>query len=135
MTKLIGILIVAVVVYGGWRFFLYWERVKEEKEAERQQVVATRNLEPSMLPGLPYELTSALEAAEKSGAAGLGQFLKQYGTNVLDPRKAWIELDYAVALSRQSPAEARRIFAGVKQRTPATSPVWPRIQQLAKTYE
>jgi hypothetical protein len=135
MTKLIAILIVVVVVYCGWRFFLYWEQVRDQKEADRQQVVTTRNLEPSMLPGLPQELTGVLEAAEKSGAAGLGQFLKQYGSNVQDPRKAWIELDYAVALSRQAPAEARRVFASVKQRTPSTSPVWPRIQQMSKTYE
>ena len=30
MTKVITILIIAVVLYGGWQLFFYWERVKNE---------------------------------------------------------------------------------------------------------
>jgi hypothetical protein len=135
MTKLISLLIVLVVLYSGWRFFLYWERVRDDAAAARNQAVATRNLEPSMLPGLPTDLTTPLQAAEKAGAPGLAAFLKQHGNSITDPRKAWIELDYAVALSGHNPAEARRVFAAVKQRTPETSPVWPRIQQMSRTYE
>jgi hypothetical protein len=54
---------------------------------------------------------------------------------VQDPRKAWIELDYCIAVAREDPAEAKRAFASVKNRTPQSSPVWPRIKQLEKTYE
>jgi len=54
---------------------------------------------------------------------------------VQDPRKAWIELDYCVMVAREDPAEAKRVFRDVKARTAASSPVWPRIQKLQKTYE
>ena len=35
----------------------------------------------------------------------------------------------------QSPAEARRLFAAIKERTGPSSPVWKRIKELEKTYE
>ena len=59
-------------------------------------------------------------------------WLKTHSQSVEDPRKAWIELDYCVAVAREDPAEARRVFATVKERTPPSSPVWPRIKQLEK---
>ena len=62
-------------------------------------------------------------------------WLKTYSRVIADPRKAWIELDYCGMIYRDDPREARRIFAEVKARTPVTSPVWPRIQDLQKTYE
>ena len=46
-------------------------------------------------------------------------WLKTYGQSVEDPRKAWIELDYCVAVAREDPAEARRVFAAVKERIAA----------------
>ena len=54
---------------------------------------------------------------------------------VQDPRKAWIELDYCVLVSREDLSEARRVFAEVKKRTPPSSPVWPRVKDLEKVYE
>ena len=36
MTKLITIAIVVVLLYGGWQFFLYWDRVKNEKETQEK---------------------------------------------------------------------------------------------------
>jgi len=38
-------------------------------------------------------------------------------------------------IAREDPAEARRVFAAVRERTGPTSPVWPRVKQLAPTYE
>jgi hypothetical protein len=61
--------------------------------------------------------------------------LKAHGNSVQDPRKAWIQLDYCVLISREDPAEARRIFAEVKGRLQPSSPVWARIKRLEKTYE
>jgi hypothetical protein len=84
---------------------------------------------------MPYQLSDSFHAAEAQGATGLGNWLKVYGPSVQDPRKAWIELDYCVQIARDNPAEARRIFAEVKQRTPPSSRIWPRIKELAKTYE
>jgi hypothetical protein len=135
MTKtLITIVIIAAVLLGGWQMFMYWDKVQNEKEDERK-AAAAKMINPDNLGGLPYQLDASLRVAQKQGVDGLGQWLKNYGRNVQDPRKAWIELDYCVMLSRKNPQEARRIFATVKQRTPPSSPVYARVQELAKGYE
>jgi len=54
---------------------------------------------------------------------------------VQDPRKAWIQLDYVLLLTRQNPQEAKRVFNEVKDRTLPNSPVWPRIQSMEKSYQ
>ena len=134
MTKLIGVLIIVVVLYGGYSLFLYWEKVKNEEEVKQKQD-ATAMVMGDQLPGMPYQLEQSLQDARKRGAAGLRAWLKAHAQGVEDPRKAWIELDYCVAVAREDPAEARRAFATVKERTPPSSPVWPRLKQLEKTYE
>src|SRR5262249_14977350 len=134
MTKLIAALIIVAVLYGGWQLFFYWERVKNEEESEKKKAV-TEAVMGDQLPGMPYQLDASLRAAQAQGATGLRNWLKAYGDKIQDPRKAWIELDYCVAISRENPSEARRIFAEVKQRTQPTSPVWSRIKRLEKTYE
>ena len=134
MTKAIAALIIVLVLWGGWELFFYWERVKNEDETKQKQEAAAMVI-GDQLPGLPYKLESSLQAARKHGAAGLRNWLKVNGQNVEDPRKAWIELDFCVAVARDDPAEARRVFAGVKDRLGTNSPVWPRLKQLEKTYE
>ena len=134
MTKLIAALIIVAVLYGGWELFFYWERVKNEEETQKKQAVA-ETVMGDQLSGVPYQLDASLRAAQSQGATGLKNWLKAYGANIQDPRKAWIELDYCVLISREDPAEARRIFAEVKGRTQPSSPVWPRIKRLEKTYE
>ena len=134
MTKLITIALILVLLYGGWQFFLYWERVRDAKETEQKAAAAAVVTGPS-LPGLPQPLEMSLEAAQRQGAVGLRNWLKTYGAAVQDPRKAWIELDYCVMIARDDPSEARRVFAAVKERTSPASPVWPRIKQLQPTYE
>jgi hypothetical protein len=79
-------------------------------------------------------MEASLSAAEKQGASGLGDWLRQYRSFVRDPRLADIELDYVVLLLHQDPAEARRIFNDVKSRTPTFSPIYPRVQRLEKTF-
>jgi hypothetical protein len=134
MTKLIGALIIIAVLYGGWKLFLYWEKVKNEEDTKQKQEAAAMVM-GDQLPGLPPELEPTLQAARKQGATGLKNWLKTYGQSVEDPRKAWIELDYCVLVAREDPAEARRVFAAVKDRIGPASPVWPRMKQLEKTYE
>jgi hypothetical protein len=137
-TKLIAAAMIIAVLWGGWHLFFYWEKVKNDQESERKQEAAAAVV-GDQLPGMPYQpqgsLENSLHAAEAQGADGLRNWLKLYGASVQDPRKAWIELDYCIQLSREDPAEAKRVFAEVKARTPPTSPVWPRIKQLEKTYE
>ncbi|MBI3850824.1 MAG: hypothetical protein HY298_11200 [Verrucomicrobia bacterium] len=134
MTKVISVFVIVLVLYGGWELFLYWEKVRDEKESSRKAATAAQVV-PEQLPGMPYTLEPTLQAAQKGGAAGLKNWLRQYRSKVTDPRLAWIELDYVVLVARDDPAEARRVFAGVKQRTTPASPVYERVKQLEKTYE
>src|ERR1044071_901874 len=133
-TKLIAVVIIVGVLYGGWNLFLYWGKVKSEKESVRREAAAAV-VSGESLQGMPYGLEQSFQTAKSQGAAGLRNWLKTYGQTVKDPRKAWIELDYCVLVARDDPAEARRVFKAVRDRTSPTSPVWPRIKQLAPTYE
>ena len=132
MTKLISILIIVLVIWAGRSAYNYWEQVRDEKAITEKQAVAPS---PQQLEGLPAQLETSLQAAEQAGAAGLRSWLDTYGRLVRDPRRAWVELDYCVMLARDNPAEAKRFFAAIKERTPASSPVYPRIKQLERTYE
>jgi hypothetical protein len=131
------IIIIAVVVgvgLGAWQIFEYWERVQDEK-ADAQKQAAASVVNPDALPGVPPGWENSLKAAEQHGGASLGSWLKTYGASIQDPRKAWIQLDYVVMITRDDPQEAKRIFADVKDRTPPSSPVWPRVHDLEKSYQ
>jgi len=134
MTKLIAVLIIVAALYGGWKLFLYWEKVEGEEETKQKQDAAAI-VDGDRLPGMSQKLEPSFQAARKQGAAGLRNWLKTHGQSVEDPRKAWIELDYCIAVAREDPAEAKRVFAAVKDRIPPSSPVWPRMKQLERTYE
>ena len=134
MTKLIAALLIVAALFGAWELFLYWEKVKNDEETNQKKEAAAMVL-GDQLPGMSSKLDASLEAARKQGAAGLKNWLKTYNQSIEDPRKAWIELDYCVAVAREDTSEAKRVFAAVKERTPPSSPVWPRIKQLEKTYE
>ncbi|HXS68906.1 MAG TPA: hypothetical protein VN761_08685 [Candidatus Polarisedimenticolia bacterium] len=132
-----GLIIIAVIVIvalGAWQIFEYWDKIQNEKtDVAKQAAAAQANL--NNLPGLPDGWDQSLQAAEQGGADSLGKWLKTYGPSVRDPRKAWIELDYVVMISRDNPQEAKRIFTDVHDRTLPTSPVWPRIQGLEKSFQ
>jgi hypothetical protein len=134
ITKLIAALIIVVVLFCGWQVFLYWDKVSHEKDLAEKQAAASAVTEES-LSGLPWQLGQSLQTARQKGVDGLKQWLKDFGHLVADPRKAWIELDYCVLVAREDLGEARRVYQAVKARTPPTSPVYPRIKQLAKTYD
>jgi hypothetical protein len=134
MTKVIAALIIIGVLWVGWEVFLYWDKVSHEEEVKQKQNAGAM-VNGDLLPGMSYKLEDSLRAARSKGATGLRNWLKTYGQQVEDPRKAWIELDYCTALFRQDPVEAKRVFAQVKERTPPSSPVWSRMKQLEKTYE
>jgi hypothetical protein len=134
MSKVIGAFIIIVVLFGCWHLYLYWEKIRDEKEVKQKQE-ARAVVSGDQLPGLPDKLAPSLEAARKQGAAGMRTWLKNYGRLVQDPRKAWIELDYCVLVSHEDLPEARRVFTEVKARTPESSPAWPRVKELQKVYE
>jgi hypothetical protein len=134
MTKLIAVVILLAVLYGGWELFFYWEKVKNEQETQQKQAAAAIVV-GEQLEGMPTQMEPSLKAAESQGATGLSNWLKAFGGSIKDPRKAWIELDYCLLISKENPAEAKRLFAEIKNRTPETSSVWPRIKKLEKAYE
>ena len=135
MTKLIGALIIAAVLFVGYQLFLYWDRVNHEEETARKEAAAKAITSGDKLSGMTYQVQTVYQNAEKQGAPGLAAFLKGYGNSVQDPRKAWIQLDYCQLISRENPAEARRIFKEVKDRTKPDSPIMPRIKQLERTFQ
>jgi len=132
---LIAILLIVGAIFGGWKLLEYWDDVEKDREAKQQ--AANVQIEPRTLPGLPYQLEGPLEEAYKKGAPGLKEWIEKAkrSPQIQDPRLAWIELDYVVQVSRSNPVEAKRVFADVKQRTPANSPIYRRIKALEKTYE
>lgn len=134
INKLLWILVIAAVGFVGWRLFEYWDEVSLEKAAKEKQAPA-QITSGEQLGTLTQQLESSLQTAQKAGPAAMKNWLKLYGHLVQDPRKGWIELDYAVLLSRGDPREAKRVFAEVKGRTPTNSQIYPRIKQLEKTYE
>jgi hypothetical protein len=132
MKALISLLMIAGVVYVAVQLYSQWE------ETQRKNNPKTRGASPEKTgppAGLPAKLEPSLEAARKQGAAGLRNWLAVYSPYVQDPRRASIELDYVVLLAREDPAEAKRLFARIKQRVPPDSPVYERIKQLERTYE
>jgi hypothetical protein len=131
MTKLITAAIIVIVVYVAYSLFVYWERLRDEKETK--QAATKMAMRPEALSGMPQQLENTLQAAQQAGVPTFRRWLDTYGPRIQDPRKAWIELDYCVMLARDHPKEARRSFAGVKQRTKPDSPVYPRIKQLEAT--
>jgi hypothetical protein len=134
MKFLITVVIVVGLGLGVWQVCKFWEKTQQEQRAAVAPAPAVVS-SGDQLPGLPPRLQAALEAAQQRGAAGLRDFLAANGKNVADPRLAWIQLDYVLVVAQSDPAEARKVFAQVKQRLKPDSPVYSRMKQLEKTYE
>ena len=134
MKAFIILIFVAGAAFVGWKFKEQWDRAHEEANVPAKPGTTT-TATTTVLPGMAPSLEATLEASKKRGADGLRDFLTRYGKTIQDPRLGSIELDYVVLLGGQNLTEARRIFARVKQRTPASSPNYSRIKQLANTYD
>jgi hypothetical protein len=140
MTKtLLSIAIIALLAFGGYKAWQVWESYAKDKDLAQQEAEAVSKIVPEQLPGMPSAWEQGYQKAYAAAQAGdltmLRAWLKAYGQQVDDPRRAWIELDYMVMISKEDPQEAKAIFDTVRDRTPQESPVYPRVKQLAKTYE
>jgi hypothetical protein len=135
MTKLIGVLIIALVIWGGYELFEMWNRYDTNKDIAAKEAEAAKNFTPDGLSGMPENLRKSYETAKSLGPNGVHDWLRAWHDKVQDPRLAWIELDYAVSIAQKDPVEAKKIYENVKARTPENSPVYPRVKQLEKTYE
>lgn len=133
MTKLIWALIVAVVVFIGYRLYVSWEKAKGGGDDGKPHAPAS--VTPDSLTGLPPQLEPAYRAAKERGATAFRTWFNANESKLGDPRKAWIELELCRAMTRENPAEAKNIFTRVKSRVPPASPVWPKVKELEKTFE
>lgn len=129
-------LLVATVGFGVYRISLIYRSIPTDEQARgnaRENATSMVGDEP--LPGLSPPLEASLANATQAGPQALRQWLNQNGAWVPEPRLSAIQLDYAQMLVRSNPAEARRIYAAVKARTPANSPLASRLKQLSRTFE
>ena len=133
MTKAIWVLIILVVGYIGYLLFQQWDKARLEHEGHKKDEAAAI-VSGDSLPGLPYQLEQSLRTAKENGATAFQTWFKANEHNLADPRKAWIELELCVAMTRANPAEAKRIYAAVKGRVPPTSPVYAKVKELEKTF-
>lgn len=135
MKNLISIAVIAAICFGGWQFWKYWSELKRKNAGSPPPTEQTAPVQ--QLPGLEPRLEASVQKAQQGGAQSLKQWLDTYRRSgmVKDPRLASIELDYVLLLAREDPAEAKRVFAEVKKRTPSNSPVYPRIKALEPTFQ
>jgi hypothetical protein len=136
MKALIAILILMGAFWVAKQLYLSYQSVeKHSSNSETPAAAQPGAAAAANLPGLPPSLESSLATAEKQGASGLRDWLANYRVYVKDPRLAAIELDYVVLISHVNPVEAKRIFKDVQDRTTLSSPIYPRLKQLEKTFD
>lgn len=133
-TKLIGALMILLVAWGGYKIFTYYQEVSAQGYAEKEKATG-KGVDPTRLEGVPYNLEGSLRHAQSQGPAALKKWLDNYGSQIADPRKAWIQLDYCTMVARDNPQEAREAHAAVKKRLRENSPVYPRMKQLEKSFD
>ena len=132
MKIVIGLIVLALVGFGGFKLWEYWDSTDQNKTEN-----PTATINPQSLQGLPHGLEQPLTDAKAKGPEAFREFIENIKKSPLvkDPRLAWIELDYVVMVATKDPAEARKVFRKVKERTPTDSQVYPRIQSLEKTFQ
>jgi hypothetical protein len=136
MKQVLAILILLGAFLLVKELFLKYKAIeKSDPASERADRKEPARSPAATLPGLPQSLEAALQAAEKRGAEGLKNFLNSYRSYIRDPRLASIELDYVTLVTLQDPAEARRVFKSVQERTPTFSPIYDRIKRLEKNFQ
>lgn len=135
MKIVISLVVVIAVLAGAYKIWEYWDKVSHDQDIAEQEAQAKLNVNPDSLPGMPEELRKSYQIAKDNGPKAVGKWLKSVGSQVEDPRRAWIELDYVVGIAKEDPQEAKRVFADVKGRTPDTSPVYPKVKELEKTFD
>jgi hypothetical protein len=130
---LMGAILLAKMVYEKTVNFKQTHSNAQPTPADNGANLSGNN--PLNLAGLPPEQESYLENAMAKGHAIFKKWLDYWGPRMQDPRKAWIELDYVLMVSRDDMAEAKRVFAEVRARLAKNSPVYARMKSIEKAYE
>lgn len=134
MTKAIWVLIIVAVGYVGYLLFQQWDKARLEHDGRKKEEAAAV-VNGDSLAGMPQQLDPGYRAAKANGPTAFRTWFKANEKLITDPRKAWIELELCVAMTRENPAEAKKIYAAVKSRVPPSSPVYGRVKELEKTFE
>lgn len=133
MTKAIWVLIILVVGYIGYLLFQQWDKARLEHDGQKKTEAAALVTGDS-LAGMPGHLDAGYRVAKGNGPAAFRAWFVANEKFLADPRKAWIELELCVAMTRENPAEAKKIYAAVKSRVPPSSPVYAKVKELEKTF-
>lgn len=133
MTKAIWALIIVVVAYIGYLLFQQWDKARLEHAGQKPEQAAVLASGDS-LAGMPHQLDAGYRAAKGNGPAAFRAWFTTNEKLLADPRKAWIELELCVAMTRENPAEAKKIYTTVKGRVPPSSPVYAKVKELEKTF-
>ena len=75
-TKLITALLILLVVWVGYRTYVYYGKVQQET-AQAARRPGNKNTAEGAVPALPYNLQITLDAAKQEGATGLKNWLDQ----------------------------------------------------------
>lgn len=132
---IIGVLLYGAYVVGSYLSSEYKKAEKKSGEVQADQPATPAPVASGGLEGMPPQLGASLDAAEAKGPVTLKKWLEANRKYLRDPKLGDIELDYAVAVARQNSVEAKAVYAEVKARTPANSPLQPRLKRLATTFE
>ena len=137
MKALIALAMLILVFLGIKELLLVWKDAQQPDQKSPPGVVqgSPETTKAAELSGLPPYLAASLEASRRQGPDALRTWLKKNRSAVRDPRLADIELDFVVMVAGKNFGEAREVFAEVKGRVPEDSPVYSRVQRLAKAYE
>ena len=138
---MLRIIIIGLLLYGAYVVSTYLSKEYKRAEKESGDVPAAQTSRGSPgpvatdLPGMPPQLQASLDVAQSRGPATFKKWLEVNRRYLQDPKLGDIQLDYAVAVARQNSSEAKSVYAEVKARTPANSPLQPRLKRLATTFE
>ncbi|MGC3959239.1 MAG: hypothetical protein QM813_15245 [Verrucomicrobiota bacterium] len=134
MTKAIWVLIILVVGYVGYLLFNQWDKARLEHDGRKPAETATGMVSGDGLAGMPNQLEAGYRAAKGNGPTAFRAWFTANEKSLTDPRKAWIEMELCVAMTRENPAEAKKIYLAVKSRVPPSSPVYAKVKELEKTF-
>lgn len=124
---------VGIIGWGAYSSTQLWDQVQAMLNPPKStnQVHTVRIDELGLLPA---KVEEELARAQKEGAPGLKAFLTKYSRSspmvLKDPRRAWIQLDYAALVAFSDIAEARKVFNEVSARLKPGSPAYDKMKRL-----
>jgi len=136
---MLRIIIIGLILWGAYVVATYLSKEYTRAKVETGEAPAPAPVQQaapvSTLEGLPPGLAPSLDTARSRGPATFKKWIEINRKHIRDPKLGDIQLDYAVAVARQNSAEAKSVYAEVKARTPANSPLQPRLKRLASSFE